>query len=175
MSEKIARLGKLEIDLEELSEFLVEAKKKGYAGRGRKTIERDGSKTFPFHDGNFYYTDNYEGSLQAQGCELIRWKKEDGQRIWSMTRFGGMLPKYRGNGFSKEVYPFLKESLLKIDSEHPFRGPHEYKSKEFGLKYISSFVGDITGFHGEEKIISNRINLIVFSQKFMGGLFIPKD
>mgnify|MGYP001579575299 CR=1 FL=1 len=175
MSEKIVRLGEFEVNLEELSKFLVNAKKRNYASKEKKIREVDGSKTFIFQDGNFYYTDNYAGSLQAQGNEIVRCQRKDGQRIWSMNRFGGLLSKYWKNGFSEEIYPFLKESLVGVTSKRPFRGSEMYEDKKLGLKYISLVEGDITRFEGKEKIICKRTGYIVFSQNFMGGLVIPRN
>ena len=69
------KIGQLEIDLEELRNFLVIAKKNAYAGGGVKKREIDGSKTFTFQEGNFHYTDNYAGSYQAPGNEIVRWQR----------------------------------------------------------------------------------------------------
>jgi hypothetical protein len=91
------KLGKLEIDLDELRAFIVRAKKHCYAGNGEERRLADGSKQLVFQEGDFWYEDNYDGYYQAPGRELVKWQREDGQRIWQMSYSGGMLPRFHGN------------------------------------------------------------------------------
>jgi len=167
------KLGQLEVDLDEFTHFLVKAKKNGYAGGTGKITEIDGSKTFTFQEGNFHYTDNYAGSYQAPGQEIVRWQRGDGQRIWQMAYSGGMLEKFWGNNLlSGQTFEFLKEALKLVDSRHPFRGPPIYERKTF--RYTVDIKGDIERFSGQERILDSRLRNIVFSQDFIGGLVIPK-
>lgn len=167
------KIGKLEIDLEDMKRFIIEAKKNGYAGRKEKVREADGSKTFAFQKGNFYYADNYAGSYQAPGTETVRWQKEKGQRIWQMAYSGGMSPEFWGNEkLAEQTFEFLREALMKGDSEYPLRGPPHYSSN--GFVYMMKARGDIRRFSGDEQIIEREPNRIVFSQEFIGGLIIPK-
>ena len=177
------KIGQLEIDLKELTNFIVKAKKNGYAGGKEKRREADGSKTFTFQEGNFHYTDNYAGSCQAPGNEIVRWQREDGQRIWQMSYSGGMLPKFWGNKMlSYLTFKFLKNVLMQIGPESPFRGPSKYENN--GFVYKAEVEGDIKRFSGKEHIYSRVYKTgdvspiskleIVFSQDFIGGLVIPK-
>jgi len=167
------KIGKLEIDLEELRNFLVVAKKNGYAGGKEKKRETDGSKTFTFQKGNFHYIDNYAGSYQAPGNEIVRWKREDGQRIWQMSYSGGMLPKFWGDEkLSHITFEFLRNMLMRINPDSPFKGPPKYENKDF--IYETWAEGDIQRFSGKEQIISKKLERIMFSQDFIGGLVIPK-
>lgn len=167
------KLGKLEIDLEELGNFLVIAKKNGYAGGEEKKREVDGSKTFTFQEGNFHYTDNYAGSYQAPGNEIIRWQREDGQRIWQMSYSGGMLPKFWGDEkLSHLTFEFLKDALMEVNSKFPFRGPKIYCGIDF--IYKAKVKGNIQRFSGKEEIFNRKSLVTVFSQDFIGGLVIPK-
>ncbi len=168
------KIGQLEIDLEELTNFIVKAKKNGYASGKEKRRETDGSKTFTFQEGNFYYTDNYAGSYQAPGNELVRWQKgEDWQRIWQMSYSGGMLPKFwEDRKLSSLTFEFLKDALMEITPESPFRGPKLYSGIDF--IYKAKVKGDIQRFSGKEEIINRKSLLTVFSQDFIGGLVIPK-
>ncbi|MFA4952902.1 MAG: DUF5680 domain-containing protein [Candidatus Pacearchaeota archaeon] len=171
---EIIKLGKLEINLEELRNFLVEAKKNSYAGNGEKQIAEDGSKILTFQKGNFYYTDNYAGYYQAPGSEIVRWQKPNGQRIWQMAYSGGMQPNLYGD---KELvhatFEFLKRSLSKITKENPFRGPEGESFDEDEFKYwaYTSPKGNIKRFVGNEWISKGAI---IFSQNFIGGLIIPE-
>src|SRR3989344_982930 len=103
------KLGKLEIDLEELRDFIVEGKKNCYAGNGEEVILTDGSKRLRFQEGNFYYEDSYAGYYQAPGRELVRWKRKNGQRIWQMSYSGGMIDLENLNkDLVERAFAFLK-------------------------------------------------------------------
>lgn len=167
------KIGQLEIDLEELQNFIVKAKKNTYASGKEKRRETDGSKTFTFQEGNFHYTDNYAGSYQAPGNEIVRWQREDGQRIWQMSYSGGMLPKFWGDKkVSHSTFEFLKNVLMQIGPKSPFRGPGKYENVNF--IYEAWAEGDFQRFSGKEQIISKKLEKIIFSQDFIGGLVIPK-
>src|SRR3989344_2159039 len=145
---KKIKLGQLEVDLGELTDFIVEAKKNGYAAGGEKRRWSDGSKTFTFHNGNFHYRDNYAGSYQAPGNEIVRWQKPDGQRIWQMSYSGGILPQFQGDEeLAKQTFKFLKKALMKGDFEHPFRGPPKFEDEDF--IYRTSVKGNVQRFSGE--------------------------
>ena len=165
------KIGKLEINLDELQEFIVEAGKNGYAGNGEQTRMQDGSKSYAFHKGDFHYTDNYAGSYQAPGSEIVRWQREDGQRIWQMSYSGGMLPEFWNNEeLSTKTFIFLKEALLQSNSKYPFRGPEKFDKENF--RYWMSMEGDIKRFSGKEFI--QLYDHVIFSQDFIGGLVILK-
>lgn len=167
------KIGKLEVDLTELQEFVVEAGKNSYAGNIEPKRMPDGSKTYTFQKGNFHYTDNYAGSFQAPGNEIVRWQREDGQRIWQMSYSGGMLPEFWDDEIlAKKTFEFLKRVLIKGDFENPFRGPPEFEDENFF--YGMNVNGNIKKFSGDEDILYKKINEIVFSQDFIGGLAIPK-
>ncbi|MEK6898299.1 MAG: DUF5680 domain-containing protein [Nanoarchaeota archaeon] len=167
------KIGKLEISLEELQHFIVKAKRNGYAGGTEKQREKDGSKTYTFQEGNFHYTDNYAGSNQAPGTEIVKWQREDEQRIWQMSYSGGMLPEFWENEkLSEQTFKFLKEVLMQVTFNHPFRGPQSYEGDDFF--YFSGVQGNIKRFKGNEEIFSRSLDKTVFSQDFIGGLVIPK-
>lgn len=175
------RLGQLEVDLNELANFLVKAKKGGYAGSEEKRREADGSKTFTFQEGNFHYTDNYAGSLQAPGNEIVRWQRADGQRIWHMAYSGGMLKWfYDKEELTQETFKFLKEALMNVTPDLPFRGPERYVTKGGNQKrnftYNMSVRGNLERFSGNENIVEfqGSSGRFLFTQDFIGGLVIPK-
>ena len=172
------KVGKLEIDLNELREFLVKAKKHCYAGNGEKQILTDGSKQLTFKEGNFHYTDNYAGYFQAPGTEIVRWQKEDGQRIWQMSYSGGMNPTNLSNKeLAEKTFSFLKEALLQVTFENPFRGPEPSFVKEdfiYRAKtvYAAIPIKKIMRFKGHEEIFLK--DQFVFSQDYIGGLVRPE-
>ncbi len=173
MIKKIIKLGELEINLISLKKFLVEAKRNGYAGDGKRSRLDDQSKIYKFHKGNFYYEDIYSGSCQAPGFEIVRWKNRKGPWIWLMSFSGGMVPEFwKNRPLTEETYSFLKDSLLKVKPSCPFRGPNKYENENF--KYTMQVNGNFQKFSGSEQIINKSLNKIVFSQDFIGGLIVPK-
>jgi hypothetical protein len=185
MKNEIVKLGKLEIDLRALTEFIAKAKKRCYAGSGKEERAEDGSKVLTFQEGDFHYTDNYDGFYQAPGSEIVRWQKSNGQRIWKMSYSGGMFPQYWGDeGLAKETFAFLKRVLQKVRVELPFRGPIHSEEDSEGIlwTYTSFTVGiGITRFSGKEEIHTEKEikgnplhNKMVFAQDYIGGLIIPK-
>ena len=173
MIEKIVNLGKLKINLDELQAFIVKAGENGYAGNGKYTRMPDGSKVCTFQKGNFHYTDDYAGSLQAPGNEIVRWQKEDGQRIWQRSYSGGILFGFGDyEELVKEAFIFLKKALM--NGDNVFRGPPKFENEDFVYRMTKK--GDINRFSGREWIIDKKVyyNCTIFSQDFIGGLVIPK-
>ncbi|MBS3091822.1 hypothetical protein J4466_00225 [Candidatus Pacearchaeota archaeon] len=176
-----AKLGKLEIGLDQLAKFIVKAKKNCYAGNGQEERLRDGSKVLTFQDGDFHYTDNYAGFYQAPGTEIVRWQKADGQRLWQMSYHGRMLPEFRENEeFAKLTFRFLKLALSEASQDKPFRGPewdNGFRIDDWRFSnwlYKTKTEGNLTNFRGKERIF-NELGNEVFSQDYIGGLVIPKD
>ena len=166
------KLGQLEINLDELTHFIVKAKQNGYAGNGEERREADGSKTLTFQEGNFHYTDNYAGSWQAPGTETVRWQREDGQRIWQMAYSGGMLPKFFGDEqLKKETFDFLREALSHVSIRFPLRGPAVYESPRF-LYTMQAGGNNIKLFSGGEGIYDIKGHREVFHQDFIGFSFV---
>lgn len=170
------RIGNLEIDLSELATFIADAKRNCYAGKGKEEFLPDGSKRLIYIDpkGKFWYEDNYDGYYQAPGRELVRWQKEDGQRIWQMSYSGGMKPEFFGQPLIAEAtFSFLKKVLSQVTPQRPFRGPARVEDDL--LLYINEVDGDITRFKSKspERIIWDPFGE-TFSQDYVGGLVIPK-
>jgi hypothetical protein len=173
------KIGKLEVDLNELAEFIVKAKKNCYAGEGIEQRVGDGSRRLTFSEGNFAYEDNYDGFYQAPGTEIVRWQM-NGQRIWQMSYSGGMLPEFWGNEqLAKRTFTFLKKVLQQVDSKKPFRGPDRFSGEDqHSWKYSIKTEGDLVRFRGEENIFYKSAIISpftkIFSQDYIGGLVIPK-
>lgn len=188
MKTQTIKLGKLEINLEELANFLVKAKKACWAGGGEEEIVMDSSKLLTFQKGNFHYTDNYAGYFQIAGNEFVRWRDFDGPRIWQMNYSGGMLPEFQGNKkLAKETDNFLREALSQVTPEAPFRGPlnneerflrthcrGSYKDDKKDLIYEIIVLGDIKRFSGREEIEQTKNRNTIYSLTFHGGIIIPK-
>ncbi len=178
INEKV-RLGELEVNLDRLAEFIVEGKKKGFAGGGEYIGQKDGSGVFTFKKGNLQYQDKYWGSTQAPGYELVSWIPTE-QGLWFMSYSGGMLPKFREDkGLKKETFTFLKKALSKVTPERPFRGPAGSEDSRFSYSDIAILPRDLKRFAGREEIRDYqgdkkdpRFSDLVFSQDYIGGLII---
>ncbi|MBS3157555.1 hypothetical protein J4442_05295 [Candidatus Woesearchaeota archaeon] len=165
------------INLEELAKFLVRAKKATYAGEGMEaTPERPGFKELEFIEGDWIYRDSYVGFFRAPGQEVVRFR---GEPVWTMSYDGGMMLDFRDDvAFAGETFSFLKKALLQVPEDAPYRGPKGQLVGGRGWVYENglSFGSDITDFIGHEKIwaqIGGKSE-VVFAQRYIGGLVIPK-
>ena len=103
-------------------DFLIKAKKATYAGKGAETeASRPNSHDLQYTEGTLKYIDTYLGGLKFAGQEAL-WK--DDTPFWSMNYTGRVI----GSNFSGD---FLKEALLNVSAEYPFRGPLHYKNRDF--------------------------------------------
>ena len=157
------------MNLKELAEFIVEAKKSAYAGDGNEVPpQRPGFKELEHSKGDYVYRDSYKGFFQAPGQEVVWYK---GEPVWIMSYNGGMLEEYQKNvGFALKTFSFLKKALSEVNAEKPYRGPELLEENEW--KYINNIKGSLTNFRGKEKIYFNK--KLVFEQDYFGGLVINK-
>lgn len=138
-------------------EFLVEAKKRTYAGKGAETDpSRVGSHDLVWRDGDMMYYDSYLGGEKFVGEEAL-WL--GGAPIWGMNYVG----RVTGENFSGD---FLKEALLNVPLEKPFRGPEQYSRG--GYEYNCEVVGDFGWFQGRETIRLDGVE--IYECFFHGGL-----
>jgi len=136
-------------------DFIIEAKKRGYAGNGKYRKLLDGRKEFVYQNDEFKYIDRYIGFSNIMGQELVF---SDGKIIWSMNYHGSLCPfslhplNPDVETTEEDVYEFLKECLKMIPEEKPFRGPEEFENEN--LIYVNKIDGfcDETNFNGEERI-----------------------
>jgi hypothetical protein len=166
---------KTDFSIIELTNFLLEARKHGYATQAEHVVEpqRPGFKEFPiFRDGKFSYIDSYAGYYYAPGQEVIRY---DGKPVWNMAYNGGMLAQFHGERqLTKETFAFLREALQLSDFTHPFRGPSMHNTDLWS--YYNLVEGDMAKFRGTETIFIKRHDVegMVYEQDYMGGLIIHK-
>ena len=128
--------------------FLIRAKKATYAGKGKETTSsRPESHDFIYSEGNYFYYDTYLGGGKFSGEEAL-WIS--GKPFWSMNYVG----RVKGSNFSGD---FLKEALLNVPLDKPFRGPKNYSNGEY--TYKCEVKGSFEWFQGYE-IISFKGNII---------------
>lgn len=143
----------------ELIQFLIMAKRNTYASGGNRVeSSRRLSKDLVYKEGDYEYFDSYFGNSAFSGQEVVYFK---GIPIWSMNYFGEILNENQ----SKDVIKILKESLLLVNKEMPYRGPKYHDKEE--MKYYCKVNGDFCSFNGEEKIVYK--NNTVYELCFHGG------
>ena len=126
---------------DEIIQFLMRAKRATYAGKGAETASsRPSSHDLEYREGDLMYLDTYLGGKRFAGEEAL-WIGD--VPYWSMNYVG----RVTGSPFSGD---FLKEALLRVPSEKPFRGPQEYTDGDY--TYKCELNGDFEWFQGYETI-----------------------
>ena len=156
-----------QISLARLSEFLVDAKRKTYAGLDDDAtvtaLLLPGSKQLEYRDGDLSYRDIYFGMRFFVGQETVQ--AAPGV-IWSMSYSGGVVPAVVDRNEFLAIYAFLRQALLAIRDDRPFRGPPQFEDESFRYTNVSS--GDVAEFHGEEQIFRGGLKL--YGLRYGGGL-----
>jgi hypothetical protein len=156
-----------QISLARLSEFLVDAKRKTYAGLDDDaTVSAPllpGSKQLGYRAGDLSYRDIYFGMKFFVGQETV----QAGEAvIWSMSYAGGVAPTVVDRNEFLAIYAFLRQALLAVRDDRPFRGPPRFENESF--RYVNTSSGDVAEFHGEEQI--HRAGIKVYCLRYGGGL-----
>ncbi|BCS97214.1 hypothetical protein DSLASN_28460 [Desulfoluna limicola] len=130
-----------------LIDFILKAKLSGYAsgGEGQKRAFDDGARGFEIAADGYRYLDRYYGFNPFSGAEHIY--DADASLIWTMNYYGEVLPEHSA---PEKIYAFLREAMLLITPEYPFRGPSELKQGH--LQYENIQHGTLDSFHGVESI-----------------------
>jgi hypothetical protein len=130
----------------ELNQFLIHAKLHTYASMGEETqnLLEDGSRELVFIQGQFRYRDRYSGLNPFIGEELV-W--EDGRLIWGMNYYGKALEEFVP---ASQIYSFLRQAILMVRPERPYRGPEFFRAGHF--TYVDKSQGELDNFTGEEII-----------------------
>ena len=140
-----------------LTDFLIKAKQATYAGKGAETASsRVKSHDLIFREGEYMYYDTYLGGDKFAGEEAL-WISE--VPYWSMNYVG----RVTGADFSGD---FLKQALLRVPEDKPFRGPEEYSEGDY--TYKCSIDGDYEWFQGKEMITLKGEQ--IYECYFNGGL-----
>ena len=151
--------------LEELHQFIVQAKAATYVGNGNKTIScRIGSHDLSFQAGSFSYLDSYFGGTDFIGQEVVYHEDEP---VWAMNYYGRIIEK--DSITAAEAGQMIKASLSRMYKEGRFLGGFEYSIN--GDTYIDSSEGDVASFTGKESITRNGVK--VYELIYHGGLVIP--
>lgn len=142
---------------DKILEFLIVAKQKTYAGKGNEaSSSRLKSHDLKYIDGNMMYYDSYLGNDLFSGEEAL-WI--DNNPYWSMNYIG----RVKGDNFSGD---FLKEALLLVNKEYPYRGPLYYKNGDY--EYKMNVEGSFEWFIGHEIILYK--DKEIYECNFHGGI-----
>lgn len=140
----------------DIIDFLCTAKKSTYAGKGTETdSSRLSSHDLKYECGNLKYLDSYFGGKQFAGEEVLWFSNVP---IWSMNYMGRVLK----DSFSGD---FLKECLLSISNNYPYRGPELNIIGDY--TYHCKVEGFFDWFSGEEEIFYKKEK--VYKCIFHGG------
>lgn len=145
--------------MHELSDFVAEAHRNGYATTQPDAGEEQQGKVITYDRDEWKYRDHYYGSEAFVGSEIVTF---DGRPVWGMSYYGDLSSK---NADRATVYSFLRDALKQATSDHPYRGPPTLESAE--LSYRSSVTGDIHRFEGTEQIREEESTL--YRGTFVGG------
>lgn len=137
--------------------FLVKAKQSTYsAKKGKVKSTRLGSHDYKYEEDEYKYYDTFVGADMFSGEEIVY---QNETAVYSMNYYGRVLNEL----FSGD---FLKEALMHVSAELPYRGPMLYKNGSY--TYTMQVTGDYTFFNGREDIYYNEIK--VYECVFHGGV-----
>jgi hypothetical protein len=150
-----------------LSEFLVDAKRRTYAGLDDDATVLapllPGSKQLEYRAGDLSYRDIYFGMRFFVGQETVQAGTDV---IWSMSYAGGVAATVVDRNEFLAIYAFLRQALLAIRDDRPFRGPPQFENE--GFRYVNTSSGEVAGFHGEEQV--HRAGTKIYGLRYGGGL-----
>ena len=137
--------------------FLCKAKKLTYAAHGAEEAVpfRPCSHDLKYEEGKYLYLDTYLGGEKYAGEEGVWYQ---GAPVWVMNYVGRILCE----PFSGD---FLKEALLRVPEDHPYRGPMVYSNGDY--RYHSTVSGGFEWFQGYEEIFCKETK--VYECRFHGG------
>ncbi len=143
-------------------DFIIKSKLAGYAGGGER-LEKDfgdGFRGFQIISDSYRYIDRYTGFNPFSGSECVF--NADGVPIWTLNYFGEVVAKQTR---PVKIYSFLREAMLQITPENPFRGPAHLQLGD--LRYENLVNGEFERFHGVESIYEG--DLRVYILYYHGG------
>lgn len=143
-----------------LRQFLIDSNKAGYAGGEEKKWikEADGSTTIPFKKGEWKSHDNFFGGEPYGGRVIVFYRNKP---YWMMVYYGWVTEGVE----TDSVYAVLRNALMQMPEDYPYRGPKEYQESEYA--YTNFWEGDVDRFSGEERIMKN--GTLIYKANYLGG------
>lgn len=87
--------------------------------------------------------------------------------IWSMSYSGGVRAEIGDRDTFLAIYRFLRQALLGVTVEQPYRGPHLFE--QAGMVYRNEVLGALDRFHGVETIV-RQDGAPLYELRYGGGL-----
>ncbi len=137
--------------MEELRNFLIEAKKNTYANANVEKLpsSRRGSNDYEYSNAQFTYHDTYFGGTRFAGEEVV-YESGSAQPFWGMNYYGVTLdPNLSEEAMDKALRPALMMVGEDVDVI-PVRGPKSFSND--GYDYTFNVEGDLENFNGVETI-----------------------
>jgi len=154
-------------DGQALMAFLVEAKRRTYAGLDDDATVAapllKGSKQLEYFAGAYAYRDIYFGMGFFVGQETV--SKND-RAIWSMCYSGGADREITDRNAFLSIYKFLRQALSAVDAKLPYRGLPVFALDE--MTYRNEPSGTFARFYGFEEISLR--GSAVYELRYSGGL-----
>jgi Domain of unknown function (DUF5680) len=150
------------MNLDDLTGFIVKAKRATYAGDGAKAEpSRRGSHDMTFADGSWSYRDSYFGGTDFLGQEAVWF---NGETVWAMSYYGYVLRPDLIDGW--RAGQTIKAALSAMYREGRFLGGFE-RTGPHG-RYVDRSEGDVAHFRGREVIIVEGVE--AYALDYFGGL-----
>lgn len=156
-----------ELWLRNLAEFIVEANKETWAAdKGEVEPFLPNHKMHRYKRDSWELIDDYSGYFRAPGITVVSYKE---MPSWHMYYGGtGMIEGQYER--VKDAFQFLREALMHVTPELPFRGPTRYKNGDW--LYTFNMRGNIEDGTWVEKI--NNKKDLVFTQTGATGIYIHR-
>lgn len=146
-----------DISVNEMISFLVYAKAHTYPVNENKVASsRTKSHDYSYSENGYKYLDTYLGGERFSGSEAV-WYHDN--PIWSMNYMGRIIGDFFDNDFLKEV-------LLNVSDNIPYRGPEIYVKGDY--HYHCKVEGDFVWFQGYEEIFYMKEK--IYECYFHGGI-----
>lgn len=177
-------LTRFNFNREELTTFIIEAKRHGWPAN--KSGQENKAE---YNKGQFGYIDEWSGYYSGGGQEIVSFR---GKPVWRMNYFGHISPEHlegldekSRQVSTRRVFNFLKQVLLRIEPQRPFRGP---EGREVIIESFPELVyrgecgcgnhegNTLEDFCGTEFVLLNDGgSQVIFSGVYHGGLIVPKN
>lgn len=154
----------LPVNRDELAEFLFNAKRAAtHDDDSSVTVQQSstsGMRQVEYREGDLLYRDSSYGFTFFSGDSAVYYK---GTLLWKMSYAGGVLDEFAD---SPALHRFLRDALLNVSADRPFRGPDAYERG--ACVYANATTGDVAGFYGVETVqLAGRR---VYELRYHGGL-----
>ncbi len=153
------------MEQEELTAFVVAAKRACYVGGGVKIASsRPSSHDLGWDDGRWHYRDSYFGGTNFIGQEAV-WLGEE--PVWAMNYYGFITRPDLIDG--ERAGQTIKAALSAMYAEGRFLGGFTWSGPHGD--YIDASSGDVRHFQGREAISCGGVE--AYALVYAGGLIVP--